>query len=141
MNRIYLPLLLLAVLASTAHAYDLKINISNVKSTSGNIKVAVFPPNAGFPSQHQNTRATAILKIDKLKASHTFLNLPEDEYAIAVFHDVNGNDDLDTNAAGIPVEPFGFSNNPLLLGPPTFRKCKVRFDRDMTLNIELKKFF
>jgi uncharacterized protein (DUF2141 family) len=33
------------------------------------------------------------------------------QYAIRLFHDVNGNGELDTNPFGIPIEPFAFSNN------------------------------
>ncbi len=38
--------------------------------------------------------------------------LPEGRYAIAAFHDLNGNGKLDVNAMGIPQEPYAFSRNP-----------------------------
>lgn len=51
------------------------------------------------------------------KAPNTFFcfNPPEPElYAIAVYHDENANQTFDKGAFGIPVEPFGISNNPKL---------------------------
>ena len=47
-------------------------------------------------------------------------------YAVALFHDENGDHHLNTNALGIPTEGYGFSNNPTLyFGPPDLGK--VRF--------------
>mgnify|MGYP001341725204 CR=1 FL=1 len=37
--------------------------------------------------------------------------LPAGQYAIRMYHDVNGNGEMDTNLMGIPSEPFAFSNN------------------------------
>ena len=55
----------------------------------------------------------------------TFEDLPPSDYALAVFHDENGNSKLDT-FAGVPKEGFGFSRNPAMrLGPPRFEQ--VRF--------------
>jgi len=43
------------------------------------------------------------------------------QYAIRLFHDVDGNGELNSNMMGIPTEPFGFSNNaPPRFGPPSF---------------------
>jgi uncharacterized protein (DUF2141 family) len=42
-------------------------------------------------------------------------------YGLKLFHDINGNGELDTNLVGIPTEPFGFSNDaPVRFGPPEF---------------------
>lgn len=44
-------------------------------------------------------------------------------YAIALYHDVNSNLNLDKNWLGIPSEPIGISNNPKSrLGPPKFNE-------------------
>ncbi len=42
-------------------------------------------------------------------------------YAIGLYHDENGNEKLDKNLLGIPVEPLGISNNPVFVfGPPSY---------------------
>jgi len=49
-----------------------------------------------------------------------FDGLPSGSYAIAVVHDENGNNRLDTSF-GMPREGFGFSRNPVIrFGPPKF---------------------
>lgn len=51
----------------------------------------------------------------------TFTGLEPGKYAIRAFHDLNGNSTLDTNALGLPSEPFAFSNNaPANFGPAKF---------------------
>lgn len=48
-------------------------------------------------------------------------HLPNGQYAVAVFQDINGNGSLDANIVGMPTEPFGFSNNARgTFGPPDF---------------------
>ena len=37
--------------------------------------------------------------------------LPAGAYAVALFQDENGNDNLDTTAFGAPTEKYGFSND------------------------------
>ena len=39
-------------------------------------------------------------------------NLPAGNYAVQVMHDENENNKLDTNFMGMPIEGYGFSNNP-----------------------------
>ena len=68
-------------------------------------------------------------------------NVPAGKYAIAIFHDENGNFTLDTGAFGIPIEKFGFSNNiKLKMGPPEFKECMVAVEEDTEINITLIKF-
>ncbi len=47
-------------------------------------------------------------------------NIPKPgTYAVAIYHDENGNKKFDKNFLGIPTEGFGFSNNPkIYFGPP-----------------------
>ncbi len=67
------------------------------------------------------------------------LPLSDGEYAISVFHDLNGNQELDKNWMGIPTEPYGFSNNARgKFGPPTYNQCKVKIiDGTTRLTIKL----
>ena len=48
-------------------------------------------------------------------------------YALAVYHDANGDRRFNRTPLGLPGEGFGFSNNPPnLLGLPDFEKVKLR---------------
>ncbi|WP_374674711.1 DUF2141 domain-containing protein [Ideonella sp.] len=55
-----------------------------------------------------------------------FSGLPDTPVAVSVFIDRNGNGRLDSNALGIPIEPFAFSNDAAgSFGPPRFEQAAV----------------
>jgi uncharacterized protein (DUF2141 family) len=66
-------------------------------------------------------------------------NLMPGKYAIVAFEDLNGNGDLDTNFLGIPVEPYGFSNDAMNpIRSPTFDEAGVELaDETKTITIHL----
>lgn len=64
--------------------------------------------------------------------------VPPGTYAIQVFHDANGNGTLDRQFLGIPVEGYGFSNNPsTTFGPPGFDQAAFVVDGDRRVRIDL----
>ena len=69
-------------------------------------------------------------------------DLPPGRIAVSAFHDLNGNQHLDTNALGMPIEPYGFSNNARgLFGPPNFSDVAIQIgetDRNQTTAIRLQ---
>jgi uncharacterized protein (DUF2141 family) len=73
------------------------------------------------------------------KVMYTFSDVPSGEYALAVYHDVNGNKEFDKNVLGIPQEDYAFSNNASSpFGPPSFEKAKFRLEDTYTANIILQ---
>ncbi len=60
-------------------------------------------------------------------------------YALAVYHDEDGNRKFNKNFLGIPIEPFGVSNNPTIgLSPPSFEEAAFNVPAEGTsLNIDL----
>lgn len=122
----------------SASAIELTINIKNVNSTRGNIKVALFDKAAGFPGNNEAAVRTEIVEIvDPAKTSITFRGLTAGNYAVSLFHDENNNSRLDTRFR-IPREPLGFSNNPRLTGRPSFSRCSFELNADQTLSVFLK---
>ncbi len=107
---------------ASAQAADLDLNIGPVASAQGSLMVAIYDSAANFRNvavQQQQLAATAG------QMSLRFSNLVPGEYAIAIFHDSNGNGKLDTNLLGIPKEGYGFSNlTKSLMGPPTWDDVK-----------------
>jgi uncharacterized protein (DUF2141 family) len=66
------------------------------------------------------------------------VELPEGEYAISLYHDVNENNELDTGSYGIPIEAYGFSNNVKgFMGAPSFEKSKFSLTEDKIVRINL----
>ena len=53
----------------------------------------------------------------------SFADLPSGTYAVSVMHDENGNGSLDSNFLGMPVEGYGFSNDPRVMRKATFEEA------------------
>jgi len=73
------------------------------------------------------------------RATLIFARLPPGDYAVTVFHDENGNGDLDHNLLRLPAEPLGFSNGfslSVFSGLPSFQKLRFAFGGD-TKSIEI----
>jgi uncharacterized protein (DUF2141 family) len=63
--------------------------------------------------------------IDKNSSVCAFRPVPAGTYAVACFHDENGNGKLDTGLFGIPKEGVCASNGATgTLGPPSFNDAK-----------------
>ena len=78
-----------------------------------------FPDQKGaVAAQWRNARSGA--------QEFVFTGLPPGRYAIAIYHDENGNGVMDKNFIGIPSEGFGFSRNARgFAGPPSFNAAAV----------------
>lgn len=82
--------------------------------------------SAGNFLNEQKADATMIIPVTGKDMQVEWKNISGKTGAIALFQDLNNNQRLDKNFIGLPVEPYGFSNNPkLLFGPPGFQKCAV----------------
>ena len=134
--KLGLLVLLLFPLFATAQL-ELSIYVEGVKTNSGYINVAVYNQADGF-LQHDKVYKSGHTRAVK-GVTHIFIdNLPEGEYALAVFHDENGNNELDTNWLGIPREAYGFSKGKVkLLGPPSFFECAMQISADSEIRIIL----
>jgi uncharacterized protein (DUF2141 family) len=113
----------LAFAAPLAHAADLVIHVDNVKSATGQIKVALYDNAEAFLKQP--ARATQA-QADKVGTTLVFHDVAPGDYGFAVFHDANDNGRMDRNLMGIPTEPIAFSNNAQgRMGPPDFDAVKL----------------
>ncbi|WP_338874986.1 DUF2141 domain-containing protein [Spirosoma sp. SC4-14] len=115
---------------------SLKVDVHNVRTSQGAVYVALFRADNSFPDGKpmDGRRLDAIEK----RVEATFSVEPGD-YAIAVFHDENGNGKLDKRIFGIPKEPYGFSNNfRPTMSAPKFKDCKFTVgEGGKTISIKL----
>ena len=111
------------LLATTfAGAADLTIHIDDVKAAAGNVMVALFNSEGSFLKAP--VKSSGMLAA-KNSTTLVIQDLPAGEYAIAVYHDANGNGKMDKNLLGIPTEDYAFSNNALgKMGPPSFANAR-----------------
>ncbi len=139
--KIFGSMLFLSTFLYSTFAADLSIEIKNYKSDQGEVFIALWDNENGFPNDYQTASENHIIKISD-KNVLTIKDLPEGKYAIAIFHDQNSDGKLNTNSVGIPKEGFGFSNNPkILFGPPSFKKAQFEITSvDKKIAIQLMHF-
>lgn len=114
----------------------LVVVIKNVKEAKGRIAIALFNSEKDFTTKAMQGKTT-VAKAGEVQI--TFENITSGDYAISVMHDANENDELDSNAIGIPKEGFGFSNDAMgMFGPPSFEKAKFNLSGDIKVTIALK---
>jgi uncharacterized protein (DUF2141 family) len=106
------------------NAAELTVNVNGIASDKGKILVALYDKAdiwmkkaIKFAGTAAKTAGVAIVIKD----------LQEGDYAVSIYHDENGNGKFDTNALGMPIEPFSFSNDASgNFGPPTFEQAKFK---------------
>ena len=108
-KRILPTMALLPLMATTALAGDLTVTVVT-GSPGGQIRAAIFDSQKAFEAGARLAGEIAVPANGS--AVLTFRDIGPGRYGIAVFHDKNGNEELDRNLFGVPSEPFGFSNNP-----------------------------
>lgn len=108
---------------------ELAVDVSNLRSAKGMVRVCLTADPDNFPACVDDARATTRSIPANMTSIH-FDGLPYGNYAVAVIHDENDNHKLDT-FAGIPREGFGFSRNPsVTFGPPRFAAARFTLSSD-----------
>jgi len=69
-------------------------------------------------------------EIKEGKATVTFVNVRPGIYAVTLFHDKNGNKQMDFEPNGMPIEMYGASNNVLNYGPPQWNDSKFEVNEE-----------
>lgn len=109
------------VLAATpAAAATLLVRVENVASSEGELRVAVCEHSFDEAGCRVGAWRSAAERHD-----FRFDDLTPGRYAVAVYHDLNGNGELDRVPPGLPTEPYGFSNEVGRFGPPSFEGALV----------------
>jgi uncharacterized protein (DUF2141 family) len=101
---------------------DLTIEIVGLKSSVGQVRIAVFDSEEGWLKTAVRSK---ILDLESTECRWIVGGIPPGEYGLAIFHDRNANGKNDRNLLGIPKEPYGFSNNVRAsFGPPKWSKSR-----------------
>jgi len=118
---------------------QLTVEIRQLDGAKGNMFMAVYNSADSFLDESQALR-TEKVPIQTSDFSFTFSDLPAGDYAIAVFQDVNGNDQLDKGMFGIPKEPYGFSNDARgSFGPPSYEQARFSYSgQKQSIRIQLR---
>jgi len=125
--------------AAACNSGQMNIKINMIKAVKGQILVAVHVSSETYLKKKQEPFLSTSVAVSSTGTQQLHLcDVPEGDYAIAVFHDENSNGELDTGFLGIPKEPYGFSNNPKSLRPPSFEEATLHFESNSLVEINLK---
>ena len=113
--------------ALPARAADLNIKVTDVRAQQGSLRIAVIDSAAGWSDGGKPVAGT-VRKAQGAEETFHFPNLPPGRYAVMVMHDQNDNGKLDSNFMGMPIEGYGFSNNPAVMRKPTFEEARFELE-------------
>lgn len=100
-------------------AADLTVTLTGIRASTGILKLALVDSADGWAGTARPVQATGAPPSGDSQV-FTFPGVSPGRYALMVTHDENANGKLDTNLIGMPVEGYGFSNNPQVMRKPTF---------------------
>jgi uncharacterized protein (DUF2141 family) len=130
--------LLAAAFAATATAGDLTVKLNGVRAQTGLVKVALVNSAEAWDDKAPPVQADGAPPQGDTR-TFVFKDLKPGSYAVMISHDENGNGKLDTNFIGMPVEGYGFSNNPKVMRKPTWEEARFEMtDASAGIDVELR---
>ena len=125
------------ITASAQENHKLTIIVSDIQIMKGDILVLVCDKDNFMKGSVKSGMAS----VKGNTATIEITDLPAGEYAVMLFHDENGNHQLDMGESGVPLEGFGFSGNATsIMGVPTFDDCRITVSGDSTITIRIQRF-
>jgi uncharacterized protein (DUF2141 family) len=116
-----------------------EVTVTGMESQEGEVLVALFLGEEGWPDEQAQAFGTRVLPIDGGPGVADFEDVPAGPFAVSVFHDKNGNRQLDTGLFGIPTEDYGFSRDARgTFGPPSFDDARIELKAGETKRIAIE---
>lgn len=141
--RNFLQTFALAILAATwlagspAGAADLTVMVTHLRSDDGDVHMAIYDTPEKFPDSDGMLKEVKV-PVSGKTAQTTFRNLQPGAYAIAVYHDENGNHEFDQGLFGIPLEDYAFSSNAkAFFAPPSFNEAAFQLAQSRSIDIPM----
>ena len=104
----------------------LAVLVEGLRSDAGTVHAALYASEDGFPTRREKALRQVDAPIQEGRARLVFDGIPAGGYAVAAYHDENGDGKLDTGFLGIPTEGLAASNDAKgFMGPPSFEKARV----------------
>lgn len=112
-----------------AHAADLTVTVSGLQGSDGNLRVALYDNPESF--RHED-RAAAVKWVPATAADQpvVFSGLAPGRYAVIAYHDANADGKLDLFLGMFPAEGWGMTNDPAVIGPPSFDPAAIDLPAD-----------
>ena len=120
--------------------FRLFVTVSNVRSARGLIAVSLYADDSKrFLAKRGSLYGGRLAAVAGTTRMCIHLPAPG-TYALAVYHDEDGNRKFKRSAIGLPAEGYGFSNNAsTIFGLPSFRSVRFAAPRSgLEMGIKLK---
>ena len=119
-----------------ADEFSLSVHIKGVKNNQGNVFVELYNDAKTF---RKSAQAFAILQVPATEGIVTvkFDGVKPGHYAVLAYHDEDGNGLLNKRFGMIPTEGYALSNNPTVIGPPSFEDSDFEVLGDAELNVAM----
>lgn len=102
MNRLAVVVLLtLGVMAQARDHSEVTVKVTGLRNAQGVVRVSIFRDKHGFPSNTDQAVRSVQAEIVNGAATAVFADLEQGSYAVAAFHDENGNGRYDSKKEGI----------------------------------------
>jgi uncharacterized protein (DUF2141 family) len=106
----------------------------------GQIGVALFASDAGFPEQQEQAARRQLHPWRAPMDSVVFRDVPPGRYAVAVHHDLDADGTLKKSMLGVPQEPWGVSRDVRhRMRAPRFEEAVVDVRGDMRIAVRVAK--
>ena len=110
----------------------IRVCILNVEEAVGMIWVGIYTGEENFLIKEK----ARLIGIEVTATGAAYIDLPgmemNKEYALAIFHDVDNDGDMNRNWLGMPSEPWAFSGPAVTrLRVPTFSETKFRVTEEL----------
>ena len=132
-NIFTLLFLFIAIICSAQN--KLTIVVDGMEEIKGSLLIGIYNSDSTFLKKVCHGSKVKVT----CETEEVVVELPNGEYAISLFQDLNNNSSLDKGPFGIPTEKYGFSNNQEgFMGAPNFDKAKFKLEEDMVVRIKVK---
>jgi uncharacterized protein (DUF2141 family) len=122
-GRVILCTVLTTLLAIDARAATVEVHVKGVSVATGEIRASLCLPSE-FVKKPCALRTHVSATVGETVLY--FTGVAPGQYAISLYHDVNGNGRLDSDFIGRPTEPYGFSHDvKARFGAPKFKDAAI----------------
>ena len=114
------------------------MRIDGLRDSKGVVRLCLTSRFDAFPQCKAGSALTATVKAAKGAVDYRFQGVKPGTYAIAAFHDANGNGKLD-KMMGVPREGFAFSRNPPVRPrAPTFAEARFTLGGEASETLRMR---
>ena len=126
----FIFLFIAILIPNKGFAEDLEVTVKALRNDKGQLRMALFHDPGEFPRGNEIRSLDIQAKSGDVTA--LFSGIKPGTYALAIHHDENFNNEMDTNFLGMPNEGYGFSNDArVFLAPPTFEAASFVIDEQL----------